>query len=129
MDLSRVFLNRQLATSEQIGSVRVAHPGKRIDRALIDAGIVREDQALQALGDELGMRFMPLKEFSPDPVLLSRFPTTAIFKHEVLPIEGHNGRVTVAISDRSTSSHSMNCHRWAAVASILCWPAATRSSS
>ena len=54
---------------------------------------------LQALGDELGMRFMPLKEFQPDLSLLARFPTTAIFKHEVLPIEGHNGRMTVAISD------------------------------
>lgn len=99
MDLSRVFLNRQLATPEQIQAARTAYPGQRIDRALIQQGVVREDQALQALGDELGMRFMPLKEFQPDPQLLMRFPTTAIFKHEVLPIEGQQGRMTVAISD------------------------------
>lgn len=99
MDLARVFLSRQLATPEQVAAVKLAHPGKRIDRALIDDGIVREDLALQALGDELGMRYLPLKEFQPDPALLARFPTTAIFKHEVLPIEGHNGRVTIAVSD------------------------------
>ncbi len=99
MDLTQVFVRRQLATPEQIQAAKSLRPGVRIDRSLIEMGVVREDQALQALGDELGMRFMPLKEFQPDPALLARFPTTAIFKHEVLPIEGHNGRMTVAVSD------------------------------
>ncbi len=99
MDLSRVFLKRQLATADQILAAKAAFPGLRIDRALIAQGVFREEQSLQALGDELGMRFIPLKEFQPDLTLLARFPTTAIFKHEVLPIEGHNGRMTVAISD------------------------------
>ena len=99
MDLTQVFLRRQLATPEQIQSAKSLRPGVRIDRSLIEMGVIREDQALQALGDELGMRFMSLKEFQPIPSLLARFPTTAIFKHEVLPVEGHNGRMTVAISD------------------------------
>lgn len=99
MDLTQVFLRRQLATPEQIQTAKSLRPGLRIDRSLIEMGVIREDQALQALGDELGMRYMPLKEFQPDLTLLARFPTTAIFKHEVLPVEGHNGRMTVAISD------------------------------
>jgi len=99
MDLTQVFLTRQLATPEQIQSAKALRPGVRIDRSLIEMGVIREDQALQALGDELGMRYMSLKEFQPIPALLARFPTTAIFKHEVLPVEGHNGRMTVAISD------------------------------
>lgn len=99
MDLAQVFLKRQLVTPDQLQATRLARPGLRVDRALIEQGVVREDVALRALGEELGMRFMSLKEFQPDPALLSRFPTTAIFKHEVLPIEGDNSRMTVAVSD------------------------------
>ena len=80
-------------------SAKAEANGRRVDQILVDRGTVQEYDVLQALADELAMDFIDLKNFQVDAKLLSKFPTTAIFRHEVLPLETHNGRVTVATSD------------------------------
>lgn len=99
MDIGSLLLERELVTREQIEMALMEGPGRRIDQVLIEMGILREDDALRVLGDELGMSFMDLKEFQVDPALLNRFPTTAIFRHEAVPIARENGHIRVAVSD------------------------------
>ncbi|MCL4110383.1 UNVERIFIED_CONTAM: hypothetical protein GTU68_025395 [Idotea baltica] len=45
------------------------------------------------------MQYIDLKEIEVDSELLNKFPTTAIFRHTILPLYRNNGRVVVATSD------------------------------
>lgn len=99
MDIGAILLTHGLANAQQLEMARAQARGRRIDQVLVEMGIIREEDALRALADELGMRFVDLKDFEVDRGLLSTFPTTAIFRHDALPLARENGHVTVATSD------------------------------
>ncbi len=99
MDIGAVLVRRGLVSEEQMRSAKAQANGRRVDQILVDDGAVQEYDVLKVLADELAMDFVDLKNFKVDVQLLGRFPTTAIFRHEVLPLESQNGRVTVATSD------------------------------
>ena len=99
MEIGGLLLQRGLIDQQQMELARSRANGKRVDQILVEMGIVKEEDALRVLADELGMQFIELKHFEVDAELISRFPTTAIFRHAVLPLEQANGRVKVATSD------------------------------
>jgi type II secretion system protein E len=99
MEIGEVLLRRGLINSHQMELARQQAGGKRLDRVAVEMGFVPEDQALMALADELGMRYVDLKNYKIDMQLLSRFPTKAVFRHSLLPLETNNGHVVVATSD------------------------------
>jgi general secretion pathway protein E len=99
MDIGTLLLERSLITRDQLDLALQERGGKRVDQALIEMGILREEDVLRVLGEELGMSFVELKEFQADLELLNRFPTTAIFRHQAVPLARENGHVQVAISD------------------------------
>ncbi len=99
MEIGGLLLKRGLVSEQDMAFARGKANGKRVDQILVEMGAVREEDALRLLADELGMDFVELKGFQVDPVLIARFPTTAIFRHHVFPLEGENGRVKVATSD------------------------------
>ncbi|MDB4731387.1 ATPase, T2SS/T4P/T4SS family [bacterium] len=99
MNIGSLLLDRGLVNEQQLDMAREHNSQGRIDRVLTEMGIIREDETLQLLADELGMEFKNLKEFEVDRELLDQFPTTAIFRHEAVPLLRENGHVQVAISD------------------------------
>ena len=62
-------------------------------------GLVKEDDVLRAFAEELGMDFVEVKQEQIDHKLLMQFPTTAVFRHSLLPLSRRNGSVVVATSD------------------------------
>ncbi|MEZ6067200.1 MAG: ATPase, T2SS/T4P/T4SS family [Planctomycetaceae bacterium] len=99
MDIGSVLVRRGLVSESDMLEARARSNGRRVDQILVDNGAVREQDVLIALADELAMDFVDLKNFEIDRGVLSRFPTTAIFRHEVIPLSSENGSVTVATSD------------------------------
>ena len=105
MDLGSLLLRRGLLTDEQLATARdgVARANgtgrKRVDQVAVDLGMLGEDAALAAIGDELGFPFVDLKDFQVEPALLAQFPAAPIFRHTLLPLHERNGRVVVATSD------------------------------
>jgi general secretion pathway protein E/type IV pilus assembly protein PilB len=73
--------------------------GHRFDKAVIEMGLLTEEQTLRTFAEELGMQYVELKEFEIDPELLNLFPTSTIYRHSLLPLRRENGRVEVATSD------------------------------
>jgi general secretion pathway protein E/type IV pilus assembly protein PilB len=71
----------------------------RIDQALIRMGVLTEDQLLKTLSSEFGMEYIDLKNIQVDTDLLARFPTSAIYRHSLLPLYRENGHIVVATSD------------------------------
>ncbi len=106
MEPGRILLNKGLLSREQLDQLLVecnGGPGgisrSRIDLAAVDRGWVREDQALQALGDEVGIEFVDLDKADVDLSLLNGFPQRLIHRYDLFPVARHNGTLTVATSD------------------------------
>ncbi len=73
--------------------------GRRIDCVLVETGLVNEEDALKALAHALGLKFVDLSSVEIDRELLGKFPTSAVFRHTILPLGRDNGKVRVATHD------------------------------
>lgn len=99
MDIGHVLVRHGVLTREQLQEQLPLVNGTRLDRALIERGVIGEEEALKAFAAELGMRYVEVKKEQIDRELLVQFPTTAVFKHSILPLCRSNGSVVVACSD------------------------------
>jgi general secretion pathway protein E/type IV pilus assembly protein PilB len=99
MEFGKLLLQSGLVSQQQLELARTQAEGRRVDQVLVEMGALSEEQALQALADDLGMRYLDVKDFDVDRELLVQFPTTAIFRHSLLPLVRVNGFVDVATSD------------------------------
>ena len=99
MDIGELFLKRGLVTRDQLDAVGRQANGRRVDQLLVDQGVVTEEDALKALAEALGLKYVDLQSVEVDRTLLMKFPTSAVFRHGVLPISKTNGKVKVAIND------------------------------
>jgi len=89
-------------TPEQLeqGAELAKGSGKRLGDALVEAGLVDEDQVTKALASQFGIDFVDLE--SPDvrnKIDTSLIPEDLIRKHHVLPLEKSNGRLSLVIAD------------------------------
>ncbi|NQV23689.1 MAG: Flp pilus assembly complex ATPase component TadA [Rhodopirellula sp.] len=99
MEISEVLVRHGLLTTDQRDQVKQQSNGHRFDKAVIEMGLLTEEQTLQAFAEELGMKYVELKDFTIDPELLNLFPTSTIYRHSLLPLRRENGLVEVATSD------------------------------
>ena len=100
MDAGKILVKHGLLTGDQLEKAsRAGQNGDRPDRTAVDMGMLRESDALQALGLELGIERIDLEVTDVDPVLLSEFPPKLIHRHGLFPICRRNGTVVVATSD------------------------------
>ena len=66
MDIGELFLQRGLVTREQLGIAASQSAGRRIDCVLVETGLVNEEDALKALADALGLKFVDLQSVEID---------------------------------------------------------------
>ncbi len=99
MDIAQTLIRHGLVSRQQVDTALPQAAGRRLDRVLVELGLVQEDAVLKAFADELGMPFVDVKHELIDHELLMQFPTTAVFRHSLLPITRRNGSVVVATSD------------------------------
>ena len=69
-----------------------------VDRA-VDLGYCSESDALQAIGEELGLDFVDLTNIEIDLSVLEGFPHKIIHRETLFPIGRKNGHLIVATSD------------------------------
>jgi type II secretion system protein E len=99
MEIGEILLTQGLISREQLQQARKQANGRRLDRLVVELGYATEDQVLQALAAELGMKFVELDKLNVDAALFGRFPAREIFRHTVMPLHRRNGSVVVATSD------------------------------
>jgi general secretion pathway protein E/type IV pilus assembly protein PilB len=99
MDIGEILLLQNVISREQMLLARQNANGKRLDHQVVEMGLASEEQVLQALAAELGMRYVELAEVVVDKELLDRFPAREIFRHTLFPLSRRNGSVVVATSD------------------------------
>lgn len=99
MELGQLLVDEGVVSAEQLQLARSEQNGERIDQTLIKMGLATEDAVLRALSVEFGMEYVDLKDVEVDVELLSQFPTSAIYRHSLLPLYRRNGSVAVATDD------------------------------
>ncbi len=100
MEAGDILRNKGLLDERQLAILRDAtNDSSRIDQAAVQMGFVREDEALAALGEQLGLEYVDLTKTEVDLSLLEQFPLKSIYRHSVFPLKRRNGTLVVATSD------------------------------
>ncbi|MCE9605982.1 MAG: Flp pilus assembly complex ATPase component TadA [Planctomycetia bacterium] len=100
MEAGEILVRNGLLTKEQLVRVRAsAAEGRRADQIAVDLGLVKEEVALRALADAVGLEFIDLAETPVDLTLLPGFPARFIHRQSLFPVRRHNGTLVVATSD------------------------------
>src|SRR5919108_782934 len=100
MEAGSILVKRGLISDQQLCQLRLDRPeATRLDVAAVDSGLVSEEAALRALGDEVGIPFVDLEQQQVDLSLLRGFPLKLIHRHSLFPICRENGTLRVATSD------------------------------
>ena len=100
MEVGEVLLKNGLLNESQLAQVRLSNgkPSTLMAKA-IEMGFVREDLALKALADEVGMDFVELANAEIDLSLLEDFPRRIVFRESLFPIRQENGALLVATAN------------------------------
>ena len=101
MEAGEILLKSGLLSREQLARVRSAVNGEglRADQVAVNLGLVKEEAALKALADAVGLEYVDLAETPVDLSLLQGFPARFIHRQSLFPVRRHNGTLVVATSD------------------------------
>ncbi len=100
MEAGELLRRRGLLNETQLGQLRQANgDGASLLEKAVSLGYVKEDAALQALGDEVGLEYVDLRDIEVDLSLLKGFPHKLIHRQSLFPIRRDNGQLVVATSD------------------------------
>ena len=100
MEAGNILLQRGLINERQLAAACAAQrDGERLDRVAVRLGYVSDEDALRALGAEVGLEFIDLAATDVDLTLLKNFPLKLIYREALFPVGRRNGTLTVATSD------------------------------
>ena len=97
MDAGEILLKRGLLDQGQLDQAR--QKGGDLVEHVVSMGMLREDELLKALAEELGIDFVDLRETDVDLSLLQSFPQKLIYRQTLFPIRRDNGSLVVATND------------------------------
>ncbi len=100
MEAGEILVKKGLLDPRQLELSRQAQTeGTRLDQAAVELGFLTEEEALRALGEEVGLEYVDLAEAQIDLSLLSGFPPRFMYREGLFPIRQSNGQLVVATSD------------------------------
>src|SRR4029079_1145861 len=103
MEAGEILLRRGLLNRGQLEQSRgIANghgDGTKLIESAIQLGFVSEEQALRAVGEEVGIEFIDLQEANVDLSLLKSFPQKLIYRQSLFPIRQEYGQLIVATSN------------------------------
>ncbi|MCA9270871.1 MAG: Flp pilus assembly complex ATPase component TadA [Planctomycetales bacterium] len=100
MEAGEILVKRGLLSTRQLDETRRAQEdGGTLISVAVQLGYVREDDALRALGDEVGLDFVDLQETEVDLNLLKNFPRRLMHRQALFPVRRQNGSLIVATCD------------------------------
>jgi general secretion pathway protein E/type IV pilus assembly protein PilB len=100
MEAGEILVKKGLLDQRQLELARSAQSeGMRLDQAAVGLGLISEEAALKALGDEVHIPYVDLSEEEIDFSLVKTFPPKFIHREGIFPIRQKNGCLVVATSD------------------------------
>ncbi|MGI9494649.1 MAG: GspE/PulE family protein [Mariniblastus sp.] len=97
MQLVETLVRRGLVSDAQFNHAESL--GGDVLASLVGAGAVSHEAALEAMADEVGVKFLDLRTADVDLSLLEDFPLKIIYRQVLFPVSRENGTIVVATSD------------------------------
>ena len=97
-----LLIQNQLISDEQLGEALASQKksGKKLGRALIDLGFIEEDKMLTLLSQQLGVQFIPLRNYDFHPEITQRLPEVYARRFRALVLsEDTEKRLIVGMAD------------------------------
>jgi len=98
MHAGEILQRRGLLSSQQLDQCRGGDPNAVVDQA-VSLGFVQPREALSAIADEVGLRFVDLRSEEIDLSALENFPQKLIYRQSLFPIGWEDGCLLVATPD------------------------------
>lgn len=101
MRIDEILARKGELTPEQVAAAReyASSNAVRFDQAISRLGYLNESEVRSFLAAALGLRVISLGNRTIDPEILSSIPSKLIFRHQVIPVEQHNGSLVVATAN------------------------------
>jgi general secretion pathway protein E/type IV pilus assembly protein PilB len=99
-ETGEILIRRGLLQEGQVERLRAEQlSGMSLVDAAVSQGMMGEEPALRALGDELGMDYVDLRNVEVDLELIKSFPQKLIYRHSLFPIARFNGSLKLATAN------------------------------
>jgi type II secretion system protein E len=101
MSIAEILLDKGLLTAQQNEEAQALQKaeGLRLDRALIQLGLLSETQLLEVMSEHLHLPMVDLDEVQFEPELLRALPARVVYRKRLVPVKRFNGTLQVATSD------------------------------
>jgi type II secretion system protein E len=101
MSIAEILLDKGLLTAQQNDEAQALQKaeGLRLDRALIQLGMLSEQQLLEVMSEHLHLPMIDLDEVQFEPELLRALPARVVYRKRLVPVKRFNGTLQVATSD------------------------------
>jgi general secretion pathway protein E/type IV pilus assembly protein PilB len=83
---------------QRLAEAHAASPAanRPLHEALLERGLLKEEDVLAALSDEFGLETVDLTKTKVDPEVLRIIPTKLVHRHTLMPLSRNNGTLVVA---------------------------------
>ncbi|MBI1870160.1 MAG: type II secretion system ATPase GspE [Chlamydiae bacterium] len=99
--LDRILLEKGLVTQQQLDEAHEEHlrTGKSLGHVLINFGFLSEDEILSALGEQLDMEKVSLREMEIPPEVIKSVNSSTAKLYGIVPLRLKEGLLTIAMAD------------------------------
>ena len=99
--LGDMLVQQKLVTGEQLKLAldEQKRSGRKLGRVLVDSGYVTEEGISTGLARQLGVDFVDLKSFKPQPELIKLLPEAQARRHRALVLSERAGLLIVGMAD------------------------------
>ncbi len=99
--LGEMLLEKGLIQQDQLEEAlrQAKQSGARVGEALVKLEYVTEEEVLMALAEQLGLKFLKLKNYNIPPQVIQKIPAKHILHYNVIPVKEDRGVLYLAMND------------------------------
>lgn len=99
--LSDILYEKKLITGEQLERILKVQKdnNKDLQKVIIDLGILKKDEMMLALTDEIGEKYVNLSDITIDPTIVVLIPEEMARRHQLIAIDKDEKKLTVAMAN------------------------------
>jgi type IV pilus assembly protein PilB len=99
--LCDIFRKRSLISDEEIeGILKIQkETGEDLQKIIVEQGILKEDEMMEALAEEIGVRYVDISNMEIDPTVVVLIPEEMARRHQIIAIDKIEEKLIVAMAN------------------------------
>lgn len=100
--LSDILYEKALLNKEQLDrilKIQKDNGSKDLQKIIIDLDILKKDQMMLALADEIGVKYVNLDDITIDPTIVVLIPEEMARRHQLIAIDKDEKKLTIAMAN------------------------------